>query len=102
MFAVFKSQAALPNQLEEKLIHNARRLQHILRPLPPKERTGNLPQLRIDQLEQMLRSGRLPLTPLAKKHRNFARLSQEANPSWGESVVYMGKRDEARNLYINR
>src|SRR5271168_3255535 len=77
MFAVFKLEAALPNQLQEQLIYHARRLQHVLRALPTKESTGDLPQLRIDQLEKMFGRSRFPLAPLAEKHRDFARLRQE-------------------------
>src|ERR1700744_4479200 len=101
MFPGLTSQAALANQLQKKFVHHARRLQHVLRPLAAKQRPCNLPQLRIHQLEQMFRRGGLSLTPLAKKHRNFTRLRQETNLSWGETVVYTDISNESRNLCWN-
>jgi hypothetical protein len=49
----------------------------------------------------MLGRCRLPLIPLAKKHRDFARLRQETNLSWGETVVYTGTLNESTNLCMN-
>jgi hypothetical protein len=72
MFAVFKSQAALPNQFQKELVDHAGRLQQVLGSLASKERSGNLPELRVDKLEKVLNGRRIPCAPIAKKYRDFS------------------------------
>ena len=77
MFAVFKSQAALAQQLEEKLVDHTGGLEQVFRPLAAKERAGDLAQMRVDELKKVVDRGGLSFAPLAEKHRDFARLGQD-------------------------
>jgi hypothetical protein len=66
MLAIFKSEAALPNQLEEQLIDDAGRLEKIFRAFTAKKCSRNLPQLRINKLEQVLDGRRISCGPIAE------------------------------------
>jgi len=71
MFAVFKAQAALANELEEELIDDAGGLEQMLRALAPEQDSGDLPQLRIDKLEEVIDGGGIARAPIAEKDGDF-------------------------------
>jgi hypothetical protein len=73
MFAVFKAKAALPDQLQKQLVHHAGWLQQILRPFAAKQRPRNLPKLWVNKLKQVIDGGGVARSPIAEKHRDFAR-----------------------------
>jgi len=86
VFAVFKAQAALANELEEQLVDHAGGLQQMLRPLTPEQDSRNLPQLRIDQLEEVIDSHGISRSPIAEKDRDFTSLGNSLSP-FTQSIV---------------
>ena len=76
VFAIFKAQAALLNQLEVEFVDDAGGLQKVFGPLAAKQRTGDLPELRVDQIEEVIERGRIATPPFVQEHRNFARIGQ--------------------------
>ena len=76
VFAIFKPQAALTDELQEKLVYDAGWLQQVLRPLSAEQRAGDHPQLRINKLEEMLDRGGIARSPIAEKHCNFTCFGQ--------------------------
>jgi len=80
MLTVFKPEAALTDELQEELVDHAGGLKEVLRTLTPKKSTGNLPKLRIDELEEVLHGRRIASGPIAEKYRNFTRFCHGEKP----------------------
>ena len=80
MFPILKPEAPLPNELQEKLIHDTRWLQKILCLLSAEERPRNLPQMRINQFKQSVAGRRFAFAPLPQQNCNLSRLVQVKGP----------------------
>ncbi len=75
VLAIFKAKTALPDQFEEELIDDARRLHEMFRPLAAEQSAGNPAQFRIDELKKPVQSIRLACSPLAEENGNLTMLA---------------------------
>lgn len=76
MFAIFKAQAALPDQLEKQLIDDAGGLQDVFRPLSTEKRRRDLSQLGIDQVKKAVNGIGSSLAPLSQEFCHFTSVAQ--------------------------
>ena len=84
MFAIFKAQVTLPDQLEEQLIHDAGGLQDVFWPLAAEKCAGNLSQLGIHDVKKPIDGVGSSLAPLAQEFCNFTSLTQAGQSFQGD------------------
>jgi len=65
MFSILEAQAALTDELQEKLVDHARWLEHVFRTLSPEQCTCDLPEMWVDKLKQMIGRVCLAIAPFA-------------------------------------
>ena len=77
MLAVFKAEAALADEFEKKLIDDAGGLEEVFWALAAEEGAGDIPELGVDKLEEVLDGRRVACIPIAEKYRDFTRFRHE-------------------------
>jgi hypothetical protein len=71
VFAIFKADAPLPDELEKEFVYDAGRLQKMLGPLTAKQSARYPAQFRIDDIKQAVQRLRLASRPFAKEDSNL-------------------------------